>query len=73
MLFSGTTKAVLISGLTTIGTFISLSFSPHKGAASIGLLLAIAISLLLLATFVILPALLSVFDPKESVSKSVAE
>ncbi|HSG89533.1 MAG TPA: MMPL family transporter [Pseudomonadales bacterium] len=55
---SSTPRAVLISGLTTIGTFLSLSFSPHKGAASIGVLLFIAISLMLLATFVVLPALL---------------
>ncbi|MEE4301857.1 MAG: MMPL family transporter, partial [Pseudomonadales bacterium] len=56
---SSTPRAVTIAGLTTIGTFLSLSFSPHKGAASIGLLLFIAISLLLLATFVVLPALLT--------------
>lgn len=55
---SSTPRAVLISGLTTIGTFFSLSFSPHKGAASIGVLLFIAITLMLLATFVVLPALL---------------
>ena len=65
MMLSGTSRAVLISALTTIGTFVSLSFSPHKGAASIGMLLAIAISLLLLATFIVLPALLSVFEPKK--------
>ncbi len=64
MMLSGTSRAVLISALTTIGTFVSLSFSPHKGAASIGMLLAIAISLLLLATFILLPALLSIFEPK---------
>lgn len=57
---SSTARAVLISALTTIGTFFSLSFSPHKGAASIGLLLFVAISLMLLATFVVLPALLKV-------------
>ena len=54
-----TSKAVLISALTTIGTFFSLSFSLHKGAASIGLLLTIAISIMLLVTFTILPALLN--------------
>lgn len=54
-----TSKAVLISALTTIGTFFSLSFSLHKGAASVGLLLTIAISIMLLVTFTILPALLN--------------
>lgn len=57
---SSTARAVLISGLTTIGTFISLSFSPHKGAASVGLLLSIAIGLMLAATFILLPALLRI-------------
>jgi len=55
---SSTSRAVLISGLTTIATFFSLSFSAHKGAASIGVLLAVAIGLLLLTTFTVLPALL---------------
>jgi predicted RND superfamily exporter protein len=61
LLASSTTKAVLISALTTIGTFISLSFSPHKGAASVGLLLTIAISIMLLATFIVVPAMLSLW------------
>ena len=61
---SSTALAVLISGLTTAGTFFSLSFSPHKGAASIGLLLTIAILLLIAATFVVLPALLKVVKPR---------
>lgn len=58
LLHSSTTRAVIISGLTTIGTFLSLSFSPHKGAASVGLLLALAISVMLLVTYLVLPALL---------------
>ncbi|MFT5208449.1 MAG: hopanoid biosynthesis associated RND transporter like protein HpnN [Flavobacterium sp.] len=61
---SSTALAVLISGLTTMGTFFSLSFSPHKGAASIGMLLTIAISLLLLSTFIVLPALLSIVNTR---------
>lgn len=55
---SSTARAVLISGLTTVGTFIALAFSPHAGAASVGVLLAIAIGALLLTTFLLLPALL---------------
>ncbi|MEQ9002671.1 MAG: MMPL family transporter [Pseudomonadales bacterium] len=55
---SSTARAVTISALTTIGTFFSLSFSPHKGAASVGLLLSMAIGLMLLATYIVLPALL---------------
>jgi len=59
-LASSTSRAVVISGLTTIGTFASLSLSPHKGAASIGVLLSLAISILLITTFVALPAMLAV-------------
>ncbi len=58
MMTSSTTRAVIISALTTIGTFFSLSFSPHKGAASVGLLLSIAISTMLIATLTVVPALL---------------
>lgn len=69
---SSTARAVLISGLTTAGTFFSLSFSPHKGAASVGLLLTIAISLLIIATFIVLPALLRVIrygEPSSSLPR----
>jgi len=52
-----THKAVILSGLTTCGTFFSLSFSPHGGAASIGLLLTIAISSLLAISLTVLPLL----------------
>ena len=58
---SSTSQAVLISALTTVGTFFSLSFSPHLGAASIGLLLTVAISILVVVTFVLLPALMKIF------------
>ena len=56
-------RAVVISGLTTVGTFCSLSLSPHQGAASIGLLLTIAISFLLIISLVLLPILLRWFAP----------
>ncbi len=70
-LFQTTTaRAVLISALTTIGTFFSLSFSPHKGAASIGLLLSIAISMMLLVTILVLTALLRIFGKHASGSRS---
>lgn len=56
---AGTRRAVLISGLTTLGTLASLSLSPHRGAASIGLLFLIAISALLWFAYWVLPGLLS--------------
>src|SRR5690554_5134819 len=71
--FSSTGRAVLLSAVTTIGTFIAIGFSQHQGAASIGILLSIALSLLLIITFVVLPALLMLFDPKdESADKEEA-
>ncbi|MFM7120059.1 MAG: hypothetical protein ACKOZX_07405, partial [Gammaproteobacteria bacterium] len=63
---SSTARAVIISALTTIGTFFSLSFSPHKGAASIGLLLTGAISLMLVMTLVVLPSLLQLLPQRLS-------
>lgn len=66
MMSSSTTRAVIISGLTTIGTFFSLSFSPHKGAASVGLLLSIAISTMLVSTLLVVPALLRLISGKDS-------
>lgn len=56
-------RAVMISGLTTIGTFCSLSLSPHQGAASIGFLLTVAIGLLLIISLVLMPILLRWFAP----------
>lgn len=66
---SSTFKAVVISALTTIGTFLSLLLSPHKGAASIGLLLALAIGLMLVLSFSVLPALLLVLDSRNTRNK----
>ena len=59
---SSTHRAVLISALTTLGTFFSLSFSPHLGAASIGMLLSLSIAFLVLVTFLVLPALFSLMS-----------
>ncbi len=55
---TSTPKAVLLSALTTIGSFGSIALSAHPGTASMGLLLMIAISLTLPCTLVVLPALL---------------
>jgi hopanoid biosynthesis associated RND transporter like protein HpnN len=55
---TSTPRAVLLSALTTLGTFAALALSPHRGTASIGVLLAVAIVALLVTTLVLLPALL---------------
>ena len=54
-----TPRAVFFSALTTIASFGSLAVSGHKGMASMGELLLIAITLSLVCTLVVLPALLA--------------
>ena len=66
LMHSSTPRAVLLSTLTTVGTFAALAMSPHQGTASIGLLLAVAVSLLLLFTVFLLPVLLSWVSGKTS-------
>ena len=59
LMHSSTPRAVMLSTLTTIGTFVALTLSPHQGTASIGILLSTAVALLLLFTIFVLPVLLS--------------
>jgi hopanoid biosynthesis associated RND transporter like protein HpnN len=63
-------RAVLVSTLTTLATFGSLSLSSHLGLASMGQLLAIGMIALLYTTLLVLPAWLSpeVGRPAKSVS-----
>ncbi len=56
---STTPRAVVVSVLTTLFSFVALAFAEHQGMASMGLLLAIAIGFLLVATLLVLPALLA--------------
>lgn len=55
---TSTPRAVVFSALTTIGSFASIALSSHPGTASMGVLLAIAITLTLLCTLIVLPALM---------------
>jgi hypothetical protein len=57
-LHTSTSRAVLASGLTTIASFGNLAFSAHLGMASMGQLLTIGMGVTLLATLVLLPALM---------------
>jgi hopanoid biosynthesis associated RND transporter like protein HpnN len=58
MLETSTARALFLSTLTTILSFSALSFSPHRGMASMGKLLTIGIGSLMITTLVFLPALL---------------
>ena len=53
---TSTPRAVLFAALTTVGSFGSLMLSPHRGTASMGELLSIAIAFTLLCTLFVLPA-----------------
>lgn len=55
---TSTGRAVVFSALTTACSFGNLAFSAHPGTASMGLVLAAGVMLTLLATVVLLPALL---------------
>ncbi|MEP4884770.1 MAG: MMPL family transporter [Alphaproteobacteria bacterium] len=56
---STTPRAVVVSVLTTLLSFVALAFADHRGMASMGQLLAIAIGFLLVTTLLVLPALLA--------------
>ncbi len=55
---TSTARAVLLSSLTTLCSFVNLLSSPHPGTASMGLVLTIGIGMMLLTTLVVLPAML---------------
>ncbi|MBT5753290.1 MAG: MMPL family transporter [Rhodospirillaceae bacterium] len=57
---TSTPRAVILSALTTIGSFGSISLSSHPGTSSMGVLLMIAITMTMVATLVFLPALMRV-------------
>jgi uncharacterized protein len=56
LLQTSTARGVFFSSLTTLCSFSSLAFTEHAGIASMGMLLAVGISLTLICTLIILPA-----------------
>lgn len=56
---TSTPRAVILSTLTTIGSFGSIALSSHPGTSSMGVLLTIAIFMTLFSTLVVLPALMA--------------
>jgi hopanoid biosynthesis associated RND transporter like protein HpnN len=55
---SSTMRGVFFSGLTTILSFSNLAYTPHLGVSSMGRLLAMGVLFTLVATLVVLPAIL---------------
>jgi hypothetical protein len=58
VLKTATARAIVVGALITAGGFGNLAFSPHSGTASLGLILAIGLALMVTATLVFLPAML---------------
>lgn len=52
---TSTPRAVLFAAMTTVASFGSLMLSPHRGTASMGELLSIAIAFTLVCSLVVLP------------------
>ena len=59
LLESSTARGIYYSAITTIVSFLSLSFSAHPGTASMGLILTVGVLLTLVGTLIILPAILA--------------
>ena len=55
MLSSSTPNAVFFSGLTTIGSFGTLSISNHSGTSSMGILLFISLAIAMISCLILLP------------------
>jgi hypothetical protein len=64
LLGTSTPRAVVFSALTTIGSFGSLMVSSHRGTASMGELLTIAIFFTLVSALAVLPALMAWLAPR---------
>ncbi len=63
---TSTPRAVVLSALTTIGSFGSMALSSHPGTSSMGILLTIAIGCTLVCTLVLLPALIAAWTTSDA-------
>jgi uncharacterized protein len=64
LLKSSTARGIYYSAITTIVSFLSLSFSAHPGTASMGVILTIGVLLTLFGTLLILPAIIAPSNKK---------
>jgi len=55
---TSSSRGVIVSSLTTICSIGNLAFSSHQGTASMGLLLSLGLSSMMISTMIILPAFL---------------
>ena len=63
ILETSTARAVLFSSLTTVMSFGTLSFMHHAGTASMGKLLTLSVSMMIVCTLIVLPAWLELRHP----------
>jgi len=73
LLATSTANAVFFSALTTIASFSSLAFSHHLGISSLGQMLSVGIASMLAANVVVLPAILTLVDPKQVTTRLDAQ
>ena len=59
VLKTATARAIVTGAMITAGGFGNLAFSPHSGTASLGIILAMGLVLMVIATLVFLPAMLA--------------
>jgi len=67
---TSTPRAVLFSALTTVASFGSLMLSQHRGTASMGELLSIAIAFTLICTLIVLPAAFKFGQKRQNLEES---
>lgn len=65
---TSTPRAVLFSALTTVASFGSLMLSSHRGTASMGILLSIAIAFTLVCTLIVLPVAFRYSEARRAIS-----
>lgn len=68
LLQTSTARAVFFSALTTIASFGNLAYSPHPGTASMGQVLTIGVLCAMVATLIVLPALVNRFSKARDVA-----
>jgi len=63
LLHTSTSRAVILSALTTVASFGNLAFSAHPGTASMGQLLTIGVLVTMVCTLLVLPSVLGSRKP----------
>ena len=64
LLHTSTSRAVILSALTTVASFGNLAFSSHPGTASMGQLLTIGVLVTMVCTILVLPSVLGQRKPQ---------